>query len=228
MVPDGVEFSLVSPDGDQGFPGTLTTRARYTLRGATVRIEYTATTNKQTVINLTNHAYFNLSGEASGLILDEVLVVHADTFVPISSLAAIPIGEIRPVLNTPFDFTHPTAIGARIALGDDQLVFGRGYDHNWVVRGEPGTLRPAAEVYDPASGRILTVETTEPGVQFYSGNYLDGSLVGKSGAPYAQRSGFCLETQGFPDAPNHPNFPSTALAPGETYSSITTWNFSTR
>jgi len=227
VIPDGVEFELVSADGDQGFPGALTVRVRYTLRGATVRIEYEATTDKTTVVNLTNHAYFNLSGEASGTILDEELTLEADAFTPIVDAAAIPTGEIRSVAGTAFDFTKATVIGARIGADDEQLVFGRGYDHNWVVRGEAGTLRPAARVYDPASGRVLTVETTEPAIQFYSGNYLDGALVGKSGVAYVQRSGFCLETQGFPDAPNHVGFPSTVLKPGETYKSVTTWSFAT-
>jgi aldose 1-epimerase len=225
-IPDGVEFELVSPDGDQGFPGTLTTQVRYTLSGATLRIDYTATTDKTTVVNLTNHAYFNLSGEASGTILDEVLTLNADAFVPVSGPPAIPTGEIRPVTGTPFDFTQPTLVGSRISGSDDQLVFGRGYDHNWVVRAEPGTLRPAATMHDPASGRTLAVATTEPGIQFYSGNFLDGSLVGKSGVAYVQRSGFCLETQAFPDAPNQPNFPSAVLKPTDTYRSTTTWTFS--
>ena len=226
VIPDGVEFELVSPDGDQGFPGTLTTQVRYTLRGATLRIETTATTDKTTVVNLTNHAYFNLSGEASGTILDEELTLQADAFVPISGPPAIPTGELRPVAGTPFDFTKPTIVGSRISGADDQLVFGNGYDHNWVVRGEPGTLRPAATMHDPESGRTLAVETTEPGIQFYSGNFLDGSLVGKSGVAYVQRSGFCLETQAFPDAPNQPSFPSAVLQPHETYRSTTTWTFS--
>jgi len=220
-IPDGVEFELVSADGDQGFPGTLTVRVRYTLLGSTVRIDYEATTDKTTVVNLTNHAYFNLSGEASGKILE------SNAFTPVADAAAIPTGEIRAVAGTAFDFTQATVIGSRIGADDEQLVFGRGYDHNWVVRGEAGTLRPAAKVYDPVSGRVLVVETTESAVQFYSGNYLDGSLVGKSGVAYVQRSGFCLETQGFPDAPNQPGFPSTVLKPGETYRSTTTWTFAT-
>jgi aldose 1-epimerase len=223
VIPDGVEFELISADGDQGFPGTLTVQVRYTLCGTTLKIETTATTDKTTVVNLTNHAYFNLSGEASGTILDEQLTLQADAFVPVADGGAIPTGEIRPVAGTPFDFTQPTVVGARITGNDDQLVFGRGYDHNWVVRGEPGTLRPAAVMHDPASGRTLAVETTEPGVQFYSGNFLDGSFVGKSGVAYVQRSGFCLETQAFPDAPNQPAFPTAVLQPNETYRSTTTW-----
>jgi aldose 1-epimerase len=225
VIPDGVEFELLSPDGDQGFPGALSIQVRYTLHGATLRIEYLATTGKTTVVNLTNHAYFNLAGEASGTILAHQLTLESDAFTPIADAAAIPTGEIRPVAGTPFDFTQSTVIGDRIAASDDQLVFGRGYDHNWIVRGDAGTLRPAAVAHDPATGRVLTVATTEPAIQFYSGNFLDGSLVGKGGVAYVQRSGFCLETQGFPDAPNHPNFPTTTLHPAETYRSTTTWTF---
>ncbi len=225
VVPDGVEFSLVSPDGDQGFPGTLAVRVRYTLRGSLVRIEYSATTDKTTVVNLTNHAYFNLDGEASGTILEERLKLEADAYTPVSDAAAIPTGEIAKVGGTPFDFRKATVIGSRIGETNDQLTYGRGYDHNWVVRGKAGELRPAAKVYAPKSGRVLTVETTEPAIQFYSGNFLDGTLVGKSGVAYVQRSGFCLETQAFPDAPNHANFPSAVVKAGEEYRSVTTWEF---
>jgi aldose 1-epimerase len=225
VVPDGVEFTLVSPDGDQGFPGTLAVRVRYTLQGSVVRIEYSATSDKATVVNLTNHAYFNLEGEGSGTILEEELTLEADAYTPVASAEAIPTGEIAAVAGTPFDFRKATTIGARIGAEDDQLRFGRGYDHNWVVRGKAGELRRAAKVVAPKSGRALTVATTEPAIQFYSGNFLDGTLVGKSGVAYVQRSGLCLETQGFPDAPNHANFPSTELKPGEVYSSVTTWTF---
>jgi aldose 1-epimerase len=225
IVADGVEFTLVSPDGDQGFPGTLEVRVRYTLRGNVVRIEYSASSDKTTAVNLTNHAYFNLECEGSGTILEEELTLEADAYTPVMSGEAIPTGEIARVEGTPFDFRRATVIGSRIGAEDDQLRFGRGYDHNWVVRGKAGELRPAAKVVAPKSGRVLTVETTEPGIQFYSGNFLDGTLVGKSGVAYAQRSGFCLETQGFPDAPNHKGFPSTVLQVGEVYSSATTWTF---
>jgi aldose 1-epimerase len=225
VVPEGVEFALVSPDGDQGFPGTLAVRVRYTLRGSVVRIEYSATTDKTTVVNLTNHAYFNLDGEASGTILEEELTLEADSYTPVSDAAAIPTGEIAGVEGTPFDFRKGTVIGSRIGVENDQLTFGRGYDHNWVVRGTAGEPRPAAKVYAPKSGRVLTVETTEPAIQFYSGNFLDGTLVGKSGVAYVQRSGFCLETQAFPDAPNHKGFPSAEVKVGEEYSSVTTWGF---
>ena len=225
IVADGVEFTLVSADGDQGFPGTLTARVRYTLSGSTVRIDYEATTDKATVVNLTNHAYFNLDGEASGTILGEELTLESDAYTPVADAAAIPTGEIASVDGTPFDFRKATVIGSRIGETNDQLKFGRGYDHNWVVRGKAGGLRRAATVYAPASGRVLVVETTEPAIQFYSGNFLDGTLVGKSGVAYVQRSGFCLETQGFPDAPNHADFPSTEVKAGAEYKSVTTWEF---
>jgi aldose 1-epimerase len=225
VVDDGVELTWVSADGDQGFPGTLTTKVRYTLAGDTVRIAYEATTDKTTVVNLTNHTYFNLAGEGSGLILDEVLTLEADAFTPVIDAAAIPTGELKKVAGTPFDFTKATAIGERIGADDAQLTFGRGYDHNWMVRGTAGALRPAAKLVDPKSGRVLEVATTEPGIQFYSGNFLDGTLVGKSGVAYVQRSGLCLETQHFPDSPNQAAFPSTELKPGEVWESVTTWRF---
>jgi aldose 1-epimerase len=225
VVADGVEFSLVSPDGDQGFPGTLAVRVRYTLKGNVVRIEYSVTSDKTTVVNLTNHAYFNLDGEASGTILEEKLTLEADAYTPVADAAAIPTGEIASVAGTPFDFRTATVIGSRIGETNDQLKFGRGYDHNWVVRGKAGELRLAAKVVAPKSGRTLVVETTEPAIQFYSGNFLDGTLVGKSGVAYVQRSGFCLETQAFPDAPNHANFPSAVVTAGEEYRSVTTWEF---
>jgi len=221
-IPNGVEFTLVSPDGDQGYPGTLTAHVRYTLVHATVRIEYSATTDKPTVINLTNHAYFNLGGEGSPSILGEKLTLDADEYTPVDS-TLIPTGKLAPVAGTPFDFTHPTVIGDRIDAPNEQLKFAGGYDHNWVVRGTPGVLRPAARVEDPSSGRVLKVETTEPGIQFYAGNFLDGSAKGASGRPYLKRSALCLETQHFPDSPNHPNFPSTELKPGHAYHSVTTW-----
>jgi len=226
-VPNGVEFTLVSPHGDQGFPGTLTATVRYTLNGNRLRLEYTATTDQLTVVNLTNHAYFNLSGEGNPSILDHVLTLDADHYTPIDA-TLIPTGEIAAVAATPFDFTQPTPVGERIGEDDEQLRRAGGYDHNWVVRGDVGTLRPAAEIFDPASGRVLAVITTEPGIQFYSGNFLDGSRTGKSGAQYIQRSGFCLETQHFPDSPNHPNFPTTELQPGDTYRSTTDFIFTTR
>nr|ADC36154.1 aldose 1-epimerase [uncultured bacterium 162] len=225
-IPNGVELTLVSPDGDQGFPGKLTAHVRYTLTGHTLRIDYSATTDKATVVNLTNHAYFNLSGEGGPSILDHVLTLDADKYTPVDA-TLIPTGQLAPVAGTPFDFNKPTVIGARINGANEQLKLGGGYDHNWVLRGHSGVLHPAAKVVDPISGRVLSVVTTEPGVQFYSGNFLDGSLVGKSGKKYVKRSGFCLETQHFPDSPNHPNFPSTELKPGQTYHSTTEFIFTT-
>jgi len=223
-IPGGVEFTLVSPDGDQGFPGTLTAHVRYTLAGDKVTIHYSATTDKPTVVNLTNHAYFNLSGAGSGSILNEKLKLFADAITPVNS-SLTPTGELKPVAGTPFDFTHLETIGARIEASDEQLKLGHGYDHNWVLRGKMGTLHPAAHVFDPQSGRTLDVETTEPGVQFYTGNFLDGSFSGPNGK-YTFRSGLCLETQHFPDSPNHASFPTTELKPGHSYSSETTWRFS--
>ena len=222
-VPDGVEFTLVSPDGDQGFPGTLTAHVRYTLRGNKIAIHYSATTDKATVVNLTNHTYFNLSGAGSGTILNEKLTIFADKFTP-ADAKLIPTGELRPVAGTPFDFTRPETIGARINGDDEQLKLGRGYDQNWVLRGAMGQMHPAARVQDPASGRVLEVDTTQPGVQFYTGNFLDGTFSGPNGK-YDFRTGLCLETQHFPDSPNHPSFPSTELKPGQTYTSETTWAF---
>jgi aldose 1-epimerase len=223
-VPGGVEFTLVSPDGDQGFPGSLMAHVRYTLHGNKIAIQYSATADKPTVVNLTNHTYFNLSGAGSGTILNEKLTIFADKITPVDA-KLIPTGELMAVAGTPFDFTHPETIGARIDADDEQLKLARGYDHNWVLNGKIGTLHPAARVYDPASGRVLEEDTTEPGVQFYTGNFLDGTFSGPNGK-YGLRSGFCLETQHFPDSPNHPSFPSTELKPGETYSSETTWTFS--
>jgi aldose 1-epimerase len=227
VVDGGVEFTLVSEDGDQGYPGTMTAVARYTLDGDTVRIAYSAKTDKPTVVNLTNHTYFNLGGEGSGLILDEELVLHADAFTPVSA-TLIPTGELKPVAGTVFDFTKTTKVGERIEAADEQLERAGGYDHNWVVRGKAGEMRPAAEMYDAKTGRVMKVETTEPGIQFYSGNFLDGTLKGKSGKMYVKRSGFCLETQHFPDSPNQKDFPSTVLRPGETYRSETTFSFGVR
>jgi len=227
IIPDGVEMTLVSPDGDMGFPGTMTVHVRYTLVGSAVHINYEATSDKDTVVNVTNHTYFNLSGEGSGTILDEVLQINADEYTPVDA-GLIPVGGPKPVAGTPFDFRKPTAIGARIHQDDAQLKIGGGYDHNWILRGKNGEMKEAARLFDPASGRVLTVSTTEPGVQFYSGNSLTGDYKGKSGGTYSKNTGLCLETQHYPDSPNQPAFPSTELKAGETMRSETVFAFSTQ
>jgi aldose 1-epimerase len=225
-IPHGVELTLVSNDGDQGFPGTLTARVRYTLEAHALKIEYFATTDKDTVLNLTNHSYFNLAGEGQGDILNHLMMIPADRYTPVDS-GLIPTGELAPVAGTPLDFHKATAIGARIDDPNEQMRLGGGYDHNFVLNGKIGVLQEAARVVEPTSGRVLTVETTQPGVQFYSGNFLDGTLHGKHGHIYAKHTGFCLETQHFPDSPNHPKFPTSELKPGETYHSVTIFKFST-
>ena len=225
-----VEFSYTSPDGEEGYPGTLMVKVTYTLPvdKNELKIDYAASCDKDTVVNLTNHSYFNLSGDMSQEILKHEVLLHASEFTPVDS-TLIPTGELRPVKNTPFDFEQSTAIGSRINQDDEQLKFGRGYDHNWVLRrNEHAELQPAAAVFEPISGRVLEVLTTEPGIQFYSGNFLDGSVHGKGGQAYGHRTGFCLETQHFPDSPNHRNFPSTVLKAGQTYRSSTIFRFSTR
>jgi len=225
QIPDGVELTYVSKDGDQGFPGTLTTIVRYTLSGSALRIEYSATTDKDTVLNLTNHSYFNLKGQGRGDVLGHVLKIDASRMTPVDA-TLIPTGEVKPVAGTPFDFRAPHAIGERIDADDAQLRLGRGYDHNFVLDHPPGELAEAAEVYEPTTGRILRVLTTEPGVQLYTGNFLDGSITGKEGRVYNRRFGLCLETQHFPDSPNHAGFPSTELKPGEGFHSVTVFQFS--
>lgn len=219
----GVELTYLSPDGEEGYPGDLMAKVTYALTDNNeLRIELSATTNKATVVNLTNHAYFNLSGEPD--ILNHVLVLDANRFTPVDA-GLIPTGELKSVDGTPFDFRKPAAIGARIGQDDPQLKIGGGYDHNFVLNHAEGELGLAARVSDPKSGRVLEIQTTEPGVQFYSGNFLDGTLHGKGGAVYGKRSGFCLETQHYPDSPNKPAFPSTTLKPGDRYSSTTVWRF---
>jgi aldose 1-epimerase len=222
LLPDGVEFALTSEDGDQGFPGELLVTAGYRLAGNWVQLTYTAKTSKPTVVNLTNHTYFNLDGEGEPSILDHELTLYADHLTPIDE-TLIPTGTQTAVYATPFDFTRGRRIGARIDIADVQLQRAGGYDHNFVLQKQSGELRPAARVRSSASGRVLEVATTEPGIQFYSGNFLNGSLVGRSGRPYERRSAFCLETQHFPDTPNQPTFPSVRLDPGMCFRSETTW-----
>jgi len=224
-----LELTYLSKDGDEGFPGNVSAKVVYTLTDQNeVTIAYSATTDKETVLNLTNHSYFNLAGQGTGDILGHQLMIRGDHITAVDD-TLIPTGELRPVKDTPFDFTHATAIGARINQDDPQIKVGKGYDHNWVLNSH-GAHSPvlAAEAYEPNSGRVLQVLTVEPGVQFYSGNFLDGTITGKGGKVYKHRYGFCLETQHFPDSPNHPKFPSTTLKPGQTYSTITIFKFSTR
>jgi aldose 1-epimerase len=225
-----LELTYTSQDGEEGYPGTLKVHVTYTLPAEVneLRIDYSATTDKDTVVNLTNHSYFNLSGVASQEILDHQLLLHALEFTPVDA-TLIPTGELRAVRGGPFDFAKATAIGARINQDDEQLRFGKGYDHNWVLeRTEKGGLQVAAEVFESTSGRVLEVLTTEPGIQFYSGNFLDGTARGKGGQFYGHRTGFCLETQHFPDSPNHASFPPTVLKPGQVYRSTTVFRLATR
>jgi aldose 1-epimerase len=217
-----VKMSYISEDGEEGYPGNLACTVTYTLtEDDELKISYEAETDKKTIVNLTNHSYYNLAGQGTGDILDHVMMINADKYTPVDK-GLIPTGEIRSVEGTAMDFTSPTPIGSRI-----EQVAG-GYDHNYVLNGQSGTLSLCAEVYEPDSGRVMTIHTTEPGVQFYTGNFLDGSLTGKDGKVYRKHYGFCLETQHFPDSPNKPNFPSVVLLPGQKYTSQTVHRFSTR
>lgn len=219
-----LELSYLSPDGEEGYPGNLHITATYTLtRDNALRLDYRATTDKDTIVNLTQHSYFNLAGH--GDILGHIVYLNADRFTPVDA-TLIPTGELRPVDGTPFDFRRPTAIGARIQQDDEQLRYGRGYDHNWVINKKPGELALHARVLEPTTGRVLEVLSTEPGLQFYSGNFLDGTLKGKYGQVYEHRSGFCMEPQHFPDSPNKPQFPSVVLKPGQEYRNTIIYRFS--
>jgi aldose 1-epimerase len=219
----GVRFTYVSPAGEMGYPGTLTVSATYALEGAALRLDYEATTDAATVVNLTNHVFWNLAGDGGDLAAHK-LKLHADAFTPVTE-NLIPTGELKPVEGTVFDFRLAKPVGRDWNAEDEQLKRARGFDHNWVLRGSSGALSVAAELFDPATGRTLTVETTEPGIQFYAGNFLDGRFPARTGGSYGYRSGLCLETQHFPNSPNLPQFPSTVLRPGETLQSTTVFRF---
>ncbi len=223
-----LKLSYISKDGEEGFPGTLNTEVVYRLTDNNeLEIEYTATTDKPTIVNLTNHTYFNLTGGKRD-ILGHQVSINADKFVPVDN-TLIPTGTLQDVKGTPFDFLQPTEIGSRIDdPKDEQIKFGGGYDHCWVLNESGDSLRLASTAYEPTSGRYMETFTTEPGVQFYTGNFLNGSITGKNGVVYGKRSGFCFETEHFPDSPNQPSFPSVVLRPGETYKTKTVYKFSTK
>ncbi len=222
----GLELTYLSPDGEEGYPGNLSVTVTYTLTDDNeLKIDYFATTDKKTVVNLTHHSYFNFVG--SGDILGHKLWLKASRFTPVDE-GLIPTGELRSVIGTPMDFTRPFAIGARIEQDYDQLKYGFGYDHNWVLDKRPGEMALAGSLYEPVTGRFMEIYTTQPGIQFYSGNFLDGTITGKRGVIYEFRNALCLETQHFPDSPNKPDFPSTVLKPGEEYRTTTIYKFSVR
>ena len=221
-----VTLSYLSEDGEEEYPGNLSATVAYTLTNENeLRIDYFAETDQTTIVNMTHHSYFNLGGAGSGDILDHILTIYADQYTPIDG-RMIPTGEFRDVKGTPMDFINPHEIGARIDMRDDQLHFGKGYDHNWVLNGGTGALAPAAKVTEPTSGRTLEVYTTQPGLHFYTGNFLNNRIMGKDKQVYGHRGGFCLETQNFPDAPNRPEFPSAILEPGQKYEHTTIYRFS--
>src|SRR5579871_1882118 len=225
---NGVLFEFLSKDGDDGFPGNLKMKVSYVLTDSNeLVIDYEATTDKATPINVSQHSYFNLKGEGNGDILDHEVMINADRFTPVDK-NLIPTGELRPVKGTPFDFTKSTRIGSRIDDNYEQLTLGHGYDHNFVINRKGAGMTLAARVYEPTTGRVLEVSTTQPAVQFYTGNFLDGSVTGKSGHVYKRRNGLCLETQHYPDSPNHPDFPNTILKPGEKFHQTTAFKFSTK
>lgn len=225
--PSLLRLRYMSKDGEEGFPGNLAVEVSFSINNANeLKVEYNATTDQKTIVNLTNHSYFNLAG--SGTILESKLTLHANRFTPVDA-ALIPTGELRPVAGTPFDFREATTVGARIDQDDEQLKLGHGYDHNWVldavIKDKPSL---AATLYEPTTGRVLEVSTTEPGLQVYTGNFLDGSAHGKGGINYERRTAICLETQHFPDSPNHPDFPTTTLRPGRKFHSLSVYKFSTK
>ncbi len=223
----GLTLTYLSKDGEEGYPGNLQVKVLYSLdNNDALKIEYFATTDKPTPVNLTNHSYFNFTGCKTD-ILNHQLWINADHFLPVDS-TLIPTGEIRPVAGTPFDFRQLTTIGARINADDLQLKYGRGYDHCWVLNDVDGQLKKQIAVYEPTTGRYMEIFTDQPGVQFYSGNFLDGTIRGKKGVVYKHRYALVLETQHFPDSPNHPNFPNTILQPGETYHTVTVFKFSAK